>query len=51
MFDQPRSGLSYIELLAMNSGLMKQQKILSEVSLNRNMPKIRLCVAQLMKLL
>lgn len=51
MFNKLRSGMSYIELLAMNSVLTKQQEILSEVSLNRNIPKIRLCVAQLMKLL
>lgn len=38
-------------LWAKSSGLVNQQYILHEVSLNRNTPKIKVCVDQLMKIL
>lgn len=38
-------------LLAKNPGLVNQHYILNEVSLNRNTPKIKLCVNQLLKIL
>lgn len=45
MFDR------HIALLGKSSGLVDQRYLLHEVSLDRNTPKIKVCVDQLMKIL